>query len=55
MWADILLYNREPVRQALERTQLEAAELCRLLDGGDLAALRRYLETGRQFRQGIER
>ena len=55
LWAEVLLYNREPVREALERTQEEFAELRRLLDRGDPLSLRRYLEAARLFRQGIER
>jgi prephenate dehydrogenase len=55
LWVDILLYNRESVDEALARTGEGIAELRRLLASGDAAALRRYLETARAFRQGIER
>jgi prephenate dehydrogenase len=55
MWVDILLYNRQSVGEALERTEAGIAELRRLLSIGDAAALRQYLEAARVFRQGIER
>ncbi|HET6837273.1 MAG TPA: prephenate dehydrogenase [Gemmatimonadales bacterium] len=55
MWVDILRYNRDPIDAALARTEEGLAELRRLLAEGDPAALRRYLETARSFRQGIER
>jgi prephenate dehydrogenase len=55
MWADILRYNRESLEQALSRTEDGLAELRRLIAGGDTAGLHDYLETARQFRQGIER
>lgn len=55
MWSDILLYNKAAVSQALERVEASVSELRGLLAGGDRAALRRYLETARTFRQGIDR
>jgi prephenate dehydrogenase len=55
MWIEILLYNRQAVSQALERTEGQIAELRRLLATGDVPALRRYLEAARGFRLGIER
>jgi prephenate dehydrogenase len=55
MWADILLYNREAVGQALNRSEEALAELRRLLSHGDVAALRAYLETAQAFRRGIDR
>jgi prephenate dehydrogenase len=55
MWVDILRYNRESLEQALSRTEEGLAELRRLIAGGDTAGLHDYLETARQFRQGIER
>jgi prephenate dehydrogenase len=55
LWVDILLYNRQSVDEALARTGEGIAELRRLLVGADADALRRYLETARAFRQGIER
>lgn len=55
MWVDILRYNREPLEHALARTEEGLAELRRLIAAGDAAALQHYLETARQFRQGIER
>jgi prephenate dehydrogenase len=55
MWVDILRYNRESLEQALSRTEAGLAELRRLIAGGDIAGLHDYLETARQFRQGIER
>ncbi len=55
MWIDILLYNQSAVGEALEQIELEIAELRQFLSSGDVAALRRYLETARAFRQGIDR
>jgi prephenate dehydrogenase len=55
MWIDILLYNQPAVGEALEQMELGVGELRRLLSSGDVPALRRYLETARAFRQGIER
>jgi prephenate dehydrogenase len=55
MWIDILLYNQHAVSEALEQMELGLAELRRLLSSGDTGALRRYLETARAFRQGIDR
>lgn len=55
MWIDILLYNRAAVTDALERTEAGLAELRRILATGDVPALRRYLETARSFRLGIDR
>ena len=55
MWLDILLYNQHAVSEALERMELSLAELRRFLSAGDSRALRRYLETARVFRQGIDR
>ena len=55
MWVDILLYNRQSVDEAMERTEQGIAELRRLISSGDAAALRRYLEAARAFRHGIER
>jgi prephenate dehydrogenase len=55
MWVDILLYNQHAVSEALERMELGVSELRRVLSSGDAPALRRYLETARAFRQGIDR
>jgi prephenate dehydrogenase len=55
MWVDILRYNRESLEHALARTEEGLAELRRLIVAGDTAALHDYMETARQFRQGIER
>jgi prephenate dehydrogenase len=55
MWLDIFLYNQPAVTEALERTEAQLTELRRLLSTADIPALRRYLETARAFRQGIER
>ncbi len=55
MWTDIFLYNRVAVGEALERFEASLTELRALVAGGDRAALRRYLETARSFRQGIDR
>jgi prephenate dehydrogenase len=55
MWVEILLYNRGPVSDAVRRSETALAELRRLLDEGDAAALHEYLESARRFRQGLER
>jgi prephenate dehydrogenase len=55
MWIDILLYNEPAVSEALERTEGHLAELRRLLAGGDLAGLQRFLHAAQAFRQGIDR
>jgi prephenate dehydrogenase len=55
MWIDIFLYNAPAVSQALESIEAHVGELRRLLDSGDGAGLRKYLEAARAFRQGIER
>jgi prephenate dehydrogenase len=55
MWADILLLNRDAVGHALSRSEEAIAELRRLLESGNAAALRAYLETAQAFRQGIDR
>jgi cyclohexadieny/prephenate dehydrogenase / 3-phosphoshikimate 1-carboxyvinyltransferase len=55
MWVDILLYNRGPVGQALQRIEEELAELRGLLASENAAALRSYLDTARGFRQGLDR
>jgi prephenate dehydrogenase len=54
MWVEILLYNRGPVSEAVRRGEEALAELRRLLDAEDEAALREYLEKARRFRQGLE-
>lgn len=55
MWVDILLYNRGPVGQAVQRIEEKLAELRRLLASEDGPALRSYLETASGFRQGLDR
>ena len=55
LWADILLANQPSLDEALERTGAALAELRALLATGDAAALRRYLETARDFRRGLDR
>jgi prephenate dehydrogenase len=55
LWIDIFLYNQPAVSEALERAEAQVAELRRLLAGGDVTALRRYLESAQAFRKGIER
>jgi prephenate dehydrogenase len=55
LWADILLYNKDAVSQALEEAETHSAELRRLLAAADAAGLRRYLEVAQTFRLGIER
>ena len=54
MWIDILLYNQVAVSEALERTEGHLAELRRLLSGGDVAGLHRFLSAAQAFRQGID-
>jgi len=55
MWADILLYNRTALSEALRSTEDELAALRELLDAGDEAGLRAYLEAARSFREGLDR
>jgi prephenate dehydrogenase len=55
MWIDILLYNQPAVSEALEQTEGHLAELRRLLSGGDVAGLHRFLSAAQAFRQGIDR
>ena len=55
MWIDILLYNQPAVTEALERTEGHLAELRRLLLGGDVAGLHRFLSAAQAFRRGIDR
>jgi prephenate dehydrogenase len=55
MWLDIFLYNHDSVGQALTRVEAGIAELRRLLEAGDRAALQSYLQTAQSFRRGIDR
>jgi cyclohexadieny/prephenate dehydrogenase / 3-phosphoshikimate 1-carboxyvinyltransferase len=55
MWVDILLSNRPAVMEALQEAGRQLEELRHLLEADDPASLRRYLETARAFREGIER
>ena len=55
IWVDILLHNREPLTEALRATESGLAELRRLLDAGDAGGVRAYLETARNFREGLDR
>ncbi len=55
LWADILLYNRRALSEALGSTEHELRELRELLETGDEAGLRAYLEAARNFREGLER
>lgn len=55
MWVDILLYNRTALSEALRSTENELAALRELLDAGDEAGLRAYLEAARSFREGLDR
>jgi prephenate dehydrogenase len=55
MWIDILLYNQAAVSGALQEMEGGIAQLRQLLASGDIPALRRYLETARDFRRGIDR
>ena len=55
LWVDILRYNREPMGEALARTEEALAELRRLIAEEDVEGLRRYLQTARLFRQGLDR
>ena len=52
--ADIFLLNRTAVVDALEHTEARFAELRRLLENGDVPALRAYLEGARVFREGLD-
>ncbi|MGH7525911.1 MAG: prephenate dehydrogenase [Gemmatimonadales bacterium] len=55
LWLDILLYNEPAIGEALARTGAALEELRQLLAGRDAEGLRRYLETARGFRQGLDR
>jgi prephenate dehydrogenase len=55
MWVDILLLNRAPLAEALERSVHSLEELRRLIVSGDGDGLAAYLTSARTFRQGIER
>ena len=55
MWVDILRYNRQPLDEALARTEAGLSELRRLIAAGDAGALRGYLEAAQAFRQGLDR
>jgi prephenate dehydrogenase len=55
LWADILLQNREAVRDALSAMGGSLARLVALVEARDAAALRDFLGQGATFRRGIER
>jgi prephenate dehydrogenase len=55
VWADVLLYNRPALAEALRVTESGLAELRRLMEAGDSEGLRAYLEAARNFRQGLDR
>ena len=55
MWTDLLLYNRPALTEALQITESALAELRRLMEAGDSEGLRAYLDTARNFREGLDR
>jgi prephenate dehydrogenase len=55
MWTDLLLYNRPALTEALRVTESALAELRRLMEAGDSEGLRGYLDTARNFREGLDR
>jgi len=55
MWLDILLYNRDPVIEALDAAEASLGELRRLVAAGDAVGLRRYLAVAQRFREGLDR
>ncbi len=55
LWLDIMLYNRSALGEALHAAETGVAELRRLLESGDAAGLRAYLERARDFREGLDR
>jgi prephenate dehydrogenase len=55
MWLDIFLYNSGAVCRALEHLEASIAELRRLVEAGDRAALQSYLQAAQSFRRGIDR
>jgi prephenate dehydrogenase len=55
LWIEILLYNRPALAEALRATEAATAELRRLIEAGDAAGLRAYLEAARRFREGLDR
>lgn len=55
MWTDLLLYNRPALTEALQITESALAELRQLMEAGDSEGLRAYLDTARNFREGLDR
>ncbi len=53
MMLDILLTNREPVRRALSAYQARLERLGSLLDVGDEAGLRQFLQAARDIRREV--
>jgi len=55
LWADILLHNRDAIRQRLTADLAHLGALDAALAKGDVAALRAWLELGREGRLRFER
>lgn len=55
MWTDIMLANQPALDEALERAGAALGELRTVLAAGDPVAVRRYLESARDFRRGLDR
>ena len=54
MWADVMLLNRGPLLEALERAREQLGSLHDLLVHGDRAGLEHYLEQAAAFRRKLE-
>ena len=55
VWLDILLFNQQPIIEALEAAEAGLSELRRLLASRDADGLRRYLTAAQRFREGLDR
>ncbi len=54
IWVDVLLLNREPVAEALQRMEGELEELRRLVVSGNRRELEAFLEEGAAFRRRLD-
>lgn len=55
MWTDILLLNKEEVLAALDGIESEVRKLREGLEASDPQAIRRWLESGREWREKLDR
>lgn len=54
IWVDVLLLNREPVAEALQRMEGDLEELRRLIVSGNRRELEAFLEAGGAFRRRLD-